>query len=336
MGPDLSVMSDLIRVSTPIGVLPTLRLNPSIDFIKPILQMLLTEWDFSFPRFATNSIPAPSRRSRSMRSFEPADEPYIVAGSPVPMPAGWLAQFDRNNKRYFFVNTNVNPPETTWTDPRGVELYAPETQTESVEDLMAQVKATKAEADALNAARAPKVFVPQPVPQAPKPVQVPYQAGATGVAPTEVPLPAGWLKGKQTQSLMREFVWQIQQTDNLSVFQSSTKPAATFTLLTRTRTRPRSPGTTLAPPRLKGPRPNPRLLPLLPLLLLLVSCHPVFLSAHLLCSTDRTLLPTLTSNLRDRPIHRSRPRPYSRLRSPCRCSSRCCCSHRRGSCSCGC
>ncbi|KAI9021346.1 hypothetical protein DFJ74DRAFT_121420 [Hyaloraphidium curvatum] len=137
------------------------------------------------------------------------------------MPAGWLAQFDRAQKRYFFVNTNVNPPETTWTDPRGVEMYAPETATESVEDLLAQVKATKAQADALNEARAPKQFVPVeptqtpawaaepkqfvPVEQpkapgaaaaaaAPKPVQVPLTPGATGVPAGEVPLPAGWIK----------------------------------------------------------------------------------------------------------------------------------------------
>jgi hypothetical protein len=95
----------------------------------------------------------------------------------------------------------VNPPETSWIDPRGVEQFAPEE--ESVEEIMAQVKAAKAEKDALDAARAPKQVVLQPIPQ-PKPVQVPMQPGFTGVSATELPLPAGWLKGWLIESCRLE------------------------------------------------------------------------------------------------------------------------------------
>jgi hypothetical protein len=34
----------------------------------------------------------------------------------TPLPQGWIAQFDQNSGRYYFVNTTTN--QTTWDDPR--------------------------------------------------------------------------------------------------------------------------------------------------------------------------------------------------------------------------
>jgi len=34
-----------------------------------------------------------------------------------PLPAGWITQYDSNYKAWFYVNTNAQPPVTTWEHP---------------------------------------------------------------------------------------------------------------------------------------------------------------------------------------------------------------------------
>jgi len=34
-----------------------------------------------------------------------------------PLPSGWIEQYDPRNNAWFYVNMNVNPPETTWVHP---------------------------------------------------------------------------------------------------------------------------------------------------------------------------------------------------------------------------
>jgi len=45
---------------------------------------------------------------------------------PRPLPPGWVCQYDWNYRTWFYVNTNVNPPVSSWVHPLGVQQsYAP-------------------------------------------------------------------------------------------------------------------------------------------------------------------------------------------------------------------
>ncbi|KZT12680.1 uncharacterized protein LAESUDRAFT_709886 [Laetiporus sulphureus 93-53] len=36
-----------------------------------------------------------------------------------PLPPGWVSQYDRNYNAWFYVNTNENPPRSSWVHPLG-------------------------------------------------------------------------------------------------------------------------------------------------------------------------------------------------------------------------
>jgi hypothetical protein len=42
-----------------------------------------------------------------------------------PLPQGWIQQIDQATGKPFFVNTMVNPPQTSWTDPRMMQQAPP-------------------------------------------------------------------------------------------------------------------------------------------------------------------------------------------------------------------
>lgn len=53
--------------------------------------------------------------------------PYDVNPDRRPLPAGWITQYDPNYKAWFYVNTEANPPVTTWNHPSGpVSTPSPE------------------------------------------------------------------------------------------------------------------------------------------------------------------------------------------------------------------
>ncbi|KAF7799110.1 hypothetical protein EIP86_010340 [Pleurotus ostreatoroseus] len=41
-----------------------------------------------------------------------------------PLPPGWTQQYDWNYKTWFYVNTSVNPPQSSWTHP-AAQGFAP-------------------------------------------------------------------------------------------------------------------------------------------------------------------------------------------------------------------
>ncbi|KAF8351077.1 hypothetical protein F5887DRAFT_935820 [Amanita rubescens] len=42
-----------------------------------------------------------------------------------PLPTGWVTQYESNYKAWFYVNTNAQPPVTTWEHPSGPPPRAP-------------------------------------------------------------------------------------------------------------------------------------------------------------------------------------------------------------------
>jgi hypothetical protein len=89
----------------------------------------------------------------------------------LPLPTGWISEFDKTQNAWYFVDTTKAPPLVTWADPR-IPAAAPAAAATSVQ------------------AAAPAQAAPVAVAVAVAPSAVP--AGVTGVAPGEPPLPAGW------------------------------------------------------------------------------------------------------------------------------------------------
>jgi hypothetical protein len=87
----------------------------------------------------------------------------------LPLPAGWISEYDANQKAWYFVDTSKQPPVPTWEDPRRPSVPA----------------AAATVASAAAPAQAPAAAVAAVAPSA-------VPAGVTGVAPGEAPLPAGW------------------------------------------------------------------------------------------------------------------------------------------------
>ncbi|KAJ3786851.1 hypothetical protein GGU10DRAFT_386291 [Lentinula aff. detonsa] len=56
-----------------------------------------------------------------------APPPYPPNQNPDtrPLPPGWISQYDNNYRTWFYVNTTVNPPVTTWTNPLGAQPTSP-------------------------------------------------------------------------------------------------------------------------------------------------------------------------------------------------------------------
>ncbi|KAJ3721140.1 hypothetical protein EV361DRAFT_883937 [Lentinula raphanica] len=56
-----------------------------------------------------------------------APPPYPQSENPDrrPLPPGWVTQYDSNYRTWFYVNTGVNPPVTTWTHPLGAPPTSP-------------------------------------------------------------------------------------------------------------------------------------------------------------------------------------------------------------------
>jgi len=48
-----------------------------------------------------------------------APPPYDGNPDRRSLPAGWITQYDPNYKAWFYVNTQANPPVTTWNHPSG-------------------------------------------------------------------------------------------------------------------------------------------------------------------------------------------------------------------------
>ncbi|KAK7696537.1 hypothetical protein QCA50_001195 [Cerrena zonata] len=53
-----------------------------------------------------------------------SNPPPYDTGTPTnpdrrPLPPGWIEQYDKNYKAWFYVNTNENPPKSIWVHPSG-------------------------------------------------------------------------------------------------------------------------------------------------------------------------------------------------------------------------
>ncbi|GAW03791.1 Got1 domain protein [Lentinula edodes] len=57
----------------------------------------------------------------------PPPYPYPPNENPDrrPLPRGWLTRYDNNYRAWFYVNTDVDPPVTTWTHPLGAPPTSP-------------------------------------------------------------------------------------------------------------------------------------------------------------------------------------------------------------------
>ncbi|TIA89241.1 hypothetical protein E3P99_02153 [Wallemia hederae] len=42
----------------------------------------------------------------------------------MPLPVGWIREYDPNHQAYFYVDTHQTPAHVTWDDPRQNPLYA--------------------------------------------------------------------------------------------------------------------------------------------------------------------------------------------------------------------
>ncbi|KAF8075898.1 hypothetical protein FPV67DRAFT_388427 [Lyophyllum atratum] len=63
-----------------------------------------------------------------MASPPPYNAPPPTNPDTRQLPSGWITQFDANYKAWFYVNTQANPPVTTWTHPLGPPPPPPPTQ----------------------------------------------------------------------------------------------------------------------------------------------------------------------------------------------------------------
>ncbi|VDC01895.1 unnamed protein product [Peniophora sp. CBMAI 1063] len=70
-------------------------------------------------------------------------------GNELPLPFGWVKEYDPSSEHYFYVDTKANPPRSIWTHPYEDEQYLNEHPDvkEKVQSMLRQMEADRARDD---------------------------------------------------------------------------------------------------------------------------------------------------------------------------------------------